>query len=109
MHETLQVCPADLVFNLDEIGISDWEDRKPKRVVLPITVGAQRSQHSPSNISERETHLNCDVHPRSLRVSYSVGSYISGFRDSSPGSRGNPHADWEAFNLETTRQIGGQC
>jgi hypothetical protein len=32
MHGTLQGCPADLVFNLDEVGISDWEDRKPKHV-----------------------------------------------------------------------------
>jgi hypothetical protein len=62
MHETLQGCPADLVFNLDEVGISDWEDRKPKKVVVPITVAAQCSQHSPSNISERETHFNRDVH-----------------------------------------------
>jgi hypothetical protein len=27
-HETLQRCPADSVFNLDEVGISDWENRK---------------------------------------------------------------------------------
>jgi hypothetical protein len=29
MHETTQRCPADLVFNLAEVGISDWEDRQP--------------------------------------------------------------------------------
>jgi hypothetical protein len=26
MHKTLQSSPADLVFNLDDVGISDWED-----------------------------------------------------------------------------------
>jgi hypothetical protein len=86
LHETLQACPADLAFNLDEVGISDWEDRKPKRVVVPLTVSAQRSQHSPSNISERQTDLDCDVHFRRWRVSYSVCGDISGFRGSSRGS-----------------------
>jgi hypothetical protein len=33
MHETRQVCSADLAFHHDEGGISDGEDRKPKRVV----------------------------------------------------------------------------
>jgi hypothetical protein len=25
MNEAVHGCPADLVFNLDEVGISDWE------------------------------------------------------------------------------------
>jgi hypothetical protein len=37
MHETIQGRPSELVFNLDEVGISDWEDRKPKKAVVPIT------------------------------------------------------------------------
>jgi hypothetical protein len=41
MHQTLQGCPVDLVFNLEEVGISDWEDRKPKKVVVPITMAAR--------------------------------------------------------------------
>jgi hypothetical protein len=67
LHETLHGCPADLVSHLDEVGISNWEDRKPKRIVLPITVSAQGSQHSPSNISERETHVDRDVDHRRWR------------------------------------------
>jgi hypothetical protein len=69
----------------------------------------QLSQHSPSNISERETHLACNVDIRGWRVSYSVHCYISGFCDSSPGSRGNWDPDWEAFDLETPRQTLRQC
>jgi hypothetical protein len=45
MHETFQGCPADLVFNLDDVRISDREDRKPKRVVLPISVSAHNIHH----------------------------------------------------------------
>jgi hypothetical protein len=29
-YEYVQGCPVELVFNLDEDGISDWEDRKAK-------------------------------------------------------------------------------
>jgi hypothetical protein len=36
MHETIQGRQSELVFNLDDVGISDWEDRKPKKVVVPI-------------------------------------------------------------------------
>jgi hypothetical protein len=47
IHETLQGCPLDLVFNLDEVGLSDWEDRKPKKGIVPITVAAH-DIHLPS-------------------------------------------------------------
>jgi hypothetical protein len=33
---------ADLALNLDEVGISDWEDRKTRRVVVPATMVARR-------------------------------------------------------------------
>jgi hypothetical protein len=33
LHEYVQGCIAELVFNLDEIGISDWEDRETKKVI----------------------------------------------------------------------------
>jgi hypothetical protein len=28
--------PAELIFNLDETGLSDWEEKKPKPVLIPI-------------------------------------------------------------------------
>jgi hypothetical protein len=89
MHETRQGCPADLVFNLDEVEISDLEDRKPKNVVVPITVAAHNIHH---RISRNMKHISV------------VACISSGCRRSSPGSRGNQDADWEAFDLETTRQ-----
>jgi hypothetical protein len=55
MQETLQACPADLVFHLDEVGISDWEDRKSKKVVVPITVTAQHIHH---RISRNLKHIS---------------------------------------------------
>jgi hypothetical protein len=31
LNEYVQGCVAELVFNLDEVGISDWEDRKTQK------------------------------------------------------------------------------
>jgi hypothetical protein len=109
MHETFQGCPVGLVFYIDEVGISYWEDRRPEKVVVPITVAAHCSQHSPSNISECETHFDRDVHLCRWRVSYPVCGNISRFRGSSPGSRGNQDADCEVFDLQTTPQTLRQC
>jgi hypothetical protein len=33
-YEYGQRCTAELVFNLDEVGIADWEDRKARRAVV---------------------------------------------------------------------------
>jgi hypothetical protein len=33
-YEYVQGGTAELVFNLDEVGISDWEDRKARKVVV---------------------------------------------------------------------------
>jgi hypothetical protein len=40
MNEAVHMRPSDSVFNLNEMGISEWEDRRSKRaVVLMIANG----------------------------------------------------------------------
>jgi hypothetical protein len=50
MHEAVQGRPADLVVRLDEVGISDWEYRQAKKVVVPRTAALHSIHHplSPS-------------------------------------------------------------
>jgi hypothetical protein len=36
MNEAVEMHPSELVFNLEDAGISEWEDRKSKRVVVPM-------------------------------------------------------------------------
>jgi hypothetical protein len=36
---------SELVFNLDEVGSSDWEDRKPKKVIVPRSVSPDDVYH----------------------------------------------------------------
>jgi hypothetical protein len=38
LNEHVQGCISELVFNLDEVGVSDWEDRKTGKVVVPATM-----------------------------------------------------------------------
>jgi hypothetical protein len=45
INESVQGCigfyTAELVFDFDEVGISDWEDRKARKAVVPTTMGGQ--------------------------------------------------------------------
>jgi hypothetical protein len=45
MHEAVQGRPVDLVLNLDEVGISDWEDRQWKKVVVSRTAPLNSIHH----------------------------------------------------------------
>ena len=59
MKEAVHLRPADLVFNLDEVGISDWEDRKSKRVVVPITAEGQTVHHGVSRSLKHLSIVTC--------------------------------------------------
>jgi hypothetical protein len=45
IEEVMQSCVCELVFNLNEVGIgvSEWEDRKSKKVVVPTAMGSKFS------------------------------------------------------------------
>jgi hypothetical protein len=58
LHDHVQGCVADLVFNLDEVGISDWEDRKTTRVVVPAALFGQMIYHG---VSPKVKHISVIV------------------------------------------------
>jgi hypothetical protein len=45
LGEFVQGRPAERVFNLDEVGISDWEDRQTKKVIIPLSSREQTIHH----------------------------------------------------------------
>jgi hypothetical protein len=45
LKEYVQRCITELVFNLDEVGISDWEDHETKNVVILPTPRGQMIHH----------------------------------------------------------------
>jgi hypothetical protein len=50
---------AELVFNLDEVGSSDWEDRKTRKVLVPASVDSDDVFHPVSRKYKHMTLLVC--------------------------------------------------
>jgi hypothetical protein len=45
LRQHVQDCCADLVFNLDKVGISEWEDRVARKVIVPVSMSGQTIHH----------------------------------------------------------------
>jgi hypothetical protein len=55
LNEHVQGCVSELVFNLGEVGISDWEDRKTRDVVAPGTMDGGPIHHA---VSRNVKHIS---------------------------------------------------
>jgi hypothetical protein len=45
MNDVVQSCIRDLVFNLDEVEVAEWENHKSKQVVFPSATSSQTIHH----------------------------------------------------------------
>jgi hypothetical protein len=70
LSEYVQGWTPELVFNLDEIDISDWEDRKARKVVGPGTMRGQTRHATSPNISKGEAYLGDCLCLRSWRIAH---------------------------------------
>jgi hypothetical protein len=59
MRDAVHCRPADLVFNLDEVGISEWQDRKTKKVVVPSSARTQTIHHRVSRHLKHFLIITC--------------------------------------------------
>jgi hypothetical protein len=59
LREFVQGMKAELVFNLDEVGISDCEDRKDKKVVVSTALDGQTIHHRVSRNVRRISIIAC--------------------------------------------------
>jgi hypothetical protein len=109
MNEAVQGCPADLVFNLDEIGISDWADRKPKKVVVPMTATSHSIHHRVSRNLKHISIVTCIFVSGGCLTPYMITSQDSVAVCRSLEAGGWSHGDWEALNLPIPRQALHQC
>jgi hypothetical protein len=55
LNEHVQGCVSELVFNLDEVGISDWEARKASIAGVPTTMDGRRIHHA---VSRNVKHIS---------------------------------------------------
>jgi hypothetical protein len=55
LRQHVQDCCAGWVFNFDEVGISEWEDRVAQKVIVPVSMSGQmihdRVHHNLNHIS----------------------------------------------------------
>jgi hypothetical protein len=63
---------AELVFNLDEIGLSEWEDQKDKKVIVPKTMGIQTMHHRASRNVRHISIITCITAGGKLKMLYTV-------------------------------------
>jgi hypothetical protein len=55
LKEYVQTSTTELIFNLDEVAISDWEERKARNIVVPATLRGQMIVH---RISRNVKHIS---------------------------------------------------
>jgi hypothetical protein len=59
LHTHITGRVAELVFNLDELGSADWDDRKAKKVIAPAGVPREDVHHPLSRRHRHTTLLAC--------------------------------------------------
>jgi hypothetical protein len=55
MKDVIHGKTSELVFDLDEVGPDDWEDREPKRAIVSISIHEEDVHHP---ISRKFAHLS---------------------------------------------------
>jgi hypothetical protein len=82
MKEAIECRPSDLVFNVDEVGVCEWEDRKTKMVMVMVMVqSTAATQTIHHRISRNVKHLSiiaCISASGACLVPYIVSSQATG-------------------------------
>jgi hypothetical protein len=68
---------VELVFNLNEVGMSEWEDRKEKKVIVPMTMDGQMIYHNASKSVKRISVIVCITTGGESLTPFIVTSQIS--------------------------------
>jgi hypothetical protein len=52
---------VELVFNLEKVGMSEWEDRKEKKVTVPMIIDGQTIHHGASRNMKHKSVIACII------------------------------------------------
>jgi hypothetical protein len=77
MEEVVHGCVRDLVLNLDEVGVSEWEDRKSKKVVVPTAMSSQTFHHGVHRNLKHITIITCVAVSEEHVIPYTITSQES--------------------------------
>jgi hypothetical protein len=77
MEETVQGCIRDLVFAQDEVGVgvSEWEERKSKKVVVPTAMGSRTIYHGVNRNLKHITVMTCVARSGEHVIPYIITSH----------------------------------
>jgi hypothetical protein len=67
---------VQLVFNLDKVGISDWEDCKTKTIIVPATMRGQTIHHEISRTVKYISVIACISAVGELLTLYIIASQV---------------------------------
>lgn len=71
----IEVTPADFVCNIDKTGFTDWEDKKPKIVVVPAKISDDELHYFVNrDVSIIKSLLIYDNHISQTNISYGKSS-----------------------------------
>jgi hypothetical protein len=59
LHDYVQGCVVELVLDLDEIGISDWENRKTTKAMVPAAMLGPMLHHGVSRNVKQISVIAC--------------------------------------------------
>jgi hypothetical protein len=59
LGEYIHGMKVEFVFNLDEVGVSEWKDRKDKKVVIPRVLSGQTIHHRASPNMKHMSVISC--------------------------------------------------
>jgi hypothetical protein len=78
LREQVQGAKAELVSNLDDVGMSEWEDRREKKVIAPPD--DEQTYDISSRIKKCQTHIDNHMYHCWRRVSGALHSHVAGLR-----------------------------
>jgi hypothetical protein len=59
LREHVQGMKAELSFHLDEVGMSEWEDRNVRKAIVPTTIDGQTIHHRASRSVRHISIITC--------------------------------------------------
>jgi hypothetical protein len=77
MEEAVQGCIRDLVFILEEVGVSESEDRKSKHIGAPSAVSSQTIHHGANRNLKHIAVITCVAASGEYVIPYTITSQES--------------------------------
>jgi hypothetical protein len=70
-------CCAELVFTLDEVGLSEWDDRVARQVIVPVSMSGQTIHHGVHRNLKHISVVCCVSASGESRTPFVVSSQIN--------------------------------